>query len=261
MTTYLTYNLLGRNGRLGNQLFQIAATAGVAHRRGLQPRFPRWDYQPYFGVPEEFFVTATPFDSEDMGGGYFQELHYFEQIATEVRQWFRPRPSQIEHFRREALAFGSGHATAVHVRRTDYLAYHMYFHTLPIEYYQRAAAAVRAEHPETTFVVFSDDIDWCEQGPLRNVLGDRFRFHRDAVSWASKPVDQYDLFLMMACDRHIIANSTYSWWAAYLSDDPAPIHPSQWYNANHHGPPWRKMIPANWIEVDASVTSPAGNEG
>jgi hypothetical protein len=227
----------------------------------LQPRFPRWDYQPYFSVPEEFFVTATPFDSEDLGGGHFQEFHYFEAIVDEVRQWFRPSPCSIEQLRREVLSFdGDGHTTAVHIRRTDYLVYSMYFHIMPVEYYQRAAAAIRVDHPDTTFVVFSDDIVWCENSPLRDVLGERVLFHRDAVSWATKPSDQYDLFLMMACDRHIIANSTYSWWGAYLSDDPAPIFPSQWYNSGYQQIPWRKMIPEGWIEVDASSDSQTDSE-
>lgn len=262
MTSYVTYARLGYNGRLGNQLWQIASTAGIARRRGAQPCFPTWDYRPYFNVPEAFFVTPTPFDVEDMGGGYLQELHYFEAIADEVKQWFRPGPSAIEQLRREVLAFdGSGHTTAVHVRRTDYLVYHMNFHISPIEYYQRAAASMLAEHPDTTFVVFSDDINWCENGPLREVLGERVRFHRDVVSWATAPHDQYDLFLMMACDRHIIANSTYSWWAAYLSDDPAPIYPSRWFEENFKNIPWRKMIPEGWIEVDATVESQPPGEG
>src|SRR5215207_2560175 len=122
MTSYVTYARLGYNGRLGNQLWQIASTAGIARQRGVQPCFPTWSYQPYFNVPEQFFLTPTPFDTEDLGGGHFQELHYFEAIADEVKQWFRPTPSAIEQLRREALSFdGSGHTTAVHVRRGDYL--------------------------------------------------------------------------------------------------------------------------------------------
>lgn len=253
MTRFLTYKSLGQNGRLGNQLWQIASTAGIAHQRGMCPRFPPWPYQPFFNVPGGFFVAASLVDSDDLGGGYFQELHYFAAIEVEVRAWFQPAPGVMERVRRDHPAVrAAGHTTAVHVRRGDYAALSEYFAVLPFGYYQRAAAHVRAEHPDTAFIVCSDDIAWCEEGPLRHALGNRILFRRDVASPAVAPHDQDDFFLMMACDRHIIANSTYSWWAAYLSNDPAVIYPSAWFGPNSRDIPWRRMIPDGWVEVDAS---------
>jgi hypothetical protein len=111
------------------------------------------------------------------------------------------------------------------------------------------------------FVVFSDDDSWTENGELYEAFHDRVIFPRAGVPRpenrverlrAGPPTDQFDLFLMMLCNRHIIANSTFSWWAAYLSNDEAPIFPSRWFGPAYADVPWRAMFDQRWIEVDAS---------
>jgi hypothetical protein len=251
---FLSFPYLGQGGRLGNQLWQLAATAGIAFQRGLEPRFPPWPYQPYLNVPREFFVAVSLAESDEMAGGHYQDLHHFSAIEDEVKRWFQPAPGVMDRLFGDRVPFAAiGHTTAVHVRRGDYLHYPQHHPILPLDYYRRAAEIVRTERPDTMFVVFSDDVDWCESSSLAEALGGQSLFQRDVICRVGAPHDLPDLLLMMACNRHIIANSTYSWWAAYLSADPAPIYPSVWFGPAYEGVPWQKMLPDIWIEVDASA--------
>ena len=87
-----------------------------------------------------------------------------------------------------------------------------------MEYYERAIELVAVEAPSAQFVIFSDDIDWCRKElPVRLPL-------RDALFISDNP-DWLDMALMSRCDHHICANSTFSWWGAFLSENPSPIVP------------------------------------
>ena len=113
----LTYRLLGRNGRLGNQLWQIASTIGIARARGEQAGFPFWRYRPYFSVPDGYFPDlGPPGSTEDIGHDWLQELGHFSDIEDEVRDYFAPSPlawEPIADYHRALLALP--HRTAVHV--------------------------------------------------------------------------------------------------------------------------------------------------
>lgn len=266
--TLFTYDYLERNGRLGNQLFQIAATIGktAAYPTPSMAYFkPDWEYRPYFSVPDPFFTksygTNPPDEVLDGGTEYFQELHYFDQIEKRIREYFEPSDLSLEYLRSapeyEKVCYGMADkaSCSIHVRRGDYTLYPDHFPLPTAEYYQRAVEKVLEEQPKTEFYVFSDDIQWCKAhfgtqrmhfvtGTPRPVeIVDRKR--------QGQPLDQFDLFAMSLCDRHIMANSTFSWWGSWLSGDERVIYPSVWFG-NHpavRSIPWRKMIPETWIEV------------
>lgn len=252
--SYLTYEWLWRNGRLGNQLWQIASTAGIAAREGLEPRFPKWEYQPFFRVPEEFFVDKLPRQRRDLGTDYLQELHYFSNIESKVREWFRPSEDVVKWLVSEHtdVTLGDEHFTSLHVRRGDYVGLPKHFPFPGLKYYRRAIDLVRAEWPDTHFLVFSDDPAWCRQ-QFSNLKGATFvegvTRPVEMVDRTDPPQDHLDLFLMTMCDKHIIGNSTFSWWGAYLSDNTQVIHPSRWYGPALGEIPWHRMIPETWIEV------------
>jgi hypothetical protein len=209
----LTYRLLARNGRLGNQLWQIASTIGIAHARGERAVFPYWRYRPYFSVPDEFFPEpGPPVDAEDLGHDWLQELGYFSAIEPLIRDLFTPSPlawEPIADYHRDLL--GLPHRTAVHVRRTDYLDRPDLFRPLGRPYYEAAMAA--ASPP---YLVFSDDIDWC-----------RGNFPSECIFMEDNR-DYEDLLLMASCHEVIAANSTFSWWGAWLSPG-RRIFPRRWY--------------------------------
>jgi hypothetical protein len=234
----LTYRSLGRNGRLGNQLWQIASTIGIAHRRGEQAAFPYWRYRPYLSVPDEYFPDLATLGGEDLGGDWLQEIGYFSEIEPLIREIFTFSPlawEPIVRFHRDFLELP--HRTAIHVRRTDYLRLSDRYASLTHEYYEEAMSIT-----SPPYVIFSDDIAWC-----------RRRFPSDCIFMAYNR-DYEDLALMASCDAVVAANSTFSWWGAWLSAG-RRIFPRRWFEPGMAtlGPLMAKLDPELMFPADAIV--------
>jgi hypothetical protein len=233
----VTFDKLGRYGRLGNQMFQIASTIGIAKANGYDYAFPEWvnhDAAERFGskedvnvgewfpnwehvprldrqLPEHFIHWGWHGLRHPDGhsySGHMQSEKYFAHCADYIRELFtfyKPSPKI--------------NATAVHVRCGDYGSdYH------PIctrEYYLGAFDLV-----EGPYIVFSDD-----PNVAAGILFDA------GLRGGSFPIlDTWDtLSWMTRCRRHIIANSTFSWWGAWLADSNQVVAPKQWFgpSASH----------------------------
>jgi hypothetical protein len=180
--------------------------------------------------------------------GYWQSEKYFQDIAPAIRKEFRPLDSSIaDEARRfiEQLRVDGRQVVSLHVRRGDLAYAHetlrrtdvTYGAPLPLDYIERAMT----EFPEgTCFVVFSDspqDIEWC-----------RSHIRTGSVEFSTGKSDLWDLFAMSACDHHIIANSTFSWWAAWLNDRPGRrvIAPRVWSWPDTAAMPIDDLIPPGW---------------
>lgn len=235
----ITFNMLGGVGGFGNQLFEIAATIGVARRNRADYAFPPWRYAQFFKGPLPQvsraaleFPTITPktfaYSEIDVAMsinllGYFQTEKYFRHCAKEVRQVLSPRPEVEAPLRawlgdlRQALGGDARRPVcAVHVRRGDYVGHDHYVDLAATSYYENA---FRHFGDNTIFVVFSDDIPWC-----------KIRFS----GWPMVYVEADEiksLVLMSLCDAIIIANSSYSWWGAWLTDRTGRpvIAPDRWF--------------------------------
>lgn len=258
MTNVYTYKNLELNGRTGNQLWQMAAMMNAARRNGGRAIFKKdWEYRPYFSVPDYFFGDA-PEESIDGGTEYFQELHYMEGMEDQIREFFQPSKESLDYMANNemyATLDDAERKCSIHVRRGDYVGLPHHF-PLPTEkYYNDAINLVKQEDPDITFVVFSDEIEWCKTNlnipDATYITGIPRPVEVTERKRAGSPKDQYDLFAMAKCDRHIIANSTFSWWGAWLSNDNRVIHPSKWFGDHPavRDIPWRAMIPGSWIEV------------
>jgi|HubBroStandDraft_6_1064221.scaffolds.fasta_scaffold376104_2 hypothetical protein len=209
----ITYRALGREGRLGNQLWQIAATLGTARRLGDSAGFGYWRYRPYFSIPDSLFPDDVD-EADDLGIVHPQQRWHLEGVEDVVRRAFAPRP---EVWSRLATRFADvlalPHKTSVHVRRGDYVDFGGYFTILEPDYYAEAMSIL-----EGPYLVFSDNVDWCRQ----NLVG-------DCVFMANN-MDHEDLLMMAACDAHIASNSTFAWWGSWLSGGPT-VYPRQWGRA------------------------------
>lgn len=257
-----TYDNLGKVGRLGNQLFQIAATIGLAYRHGVQAKIrPDWEYRPFFSLPDHFYGYPDEGDEViDGGTDYFQEFHYFSHIKDRIWMWFQPSAQAWEVMERTCpeILSTDKHLTAIHVRRGDYVQNQKYFPVMPLSYYQRAIEHMRQAHPETEFVVFSDDPEWCRANFDKSirVIGGKTEHPNPERRLGKVPEDYVDMFLMAECDGHIISNSTYSWWGAFLSANQAPVYPSRWFGPGFQAKPetridWELMIPVTWVRINA----------
>jgi len=177
--------------------------------------------------------------------GYFQSPLYFESIAGPLRTELNalmggavPVAADLQEMLR------SPDAVAVHVRRTDFLELPV-FQVCDTCYYQEAMRRMRALVPGARFLIFSDDPEWCRaafRGADQQVI---------ASGTAADPL--HDLHLMSLASHHIIANSSYSWWAAWLGEKPGQrvIMPDRWYAHGAKAPMEEKRLP-HWEILTAS---------
>lgn len=230
----ITFSQLGTLpwGRLGNQLFCIAATIGTAHRNGQLFVLPPWSYSSYFAhplptgqLPNACVYTQPSFAYQPVDlptgdwdlRGSFQSERFFAEAVEQVRYYFTPAPDLLADLQTRYGQLLAQHPVSLHVRRGDYVRQRAAFPPQPLAYYQ---TAIDRFPPDTHFLVFSDDLPWCR----RQFTGDRFTF----VEGAS---DINDLFLMSLCRHHILSNSSFSWWGAWLNPlaDKVVYCPAYWF--------------------------------
>ncbi len=190
--------------------------------RFARPLFRRWHFETAIAYDPCMRTLRDPVCLV----GYWQSERYFADIADRIRADFTLRqPLSGANTALLELA-RSGNSVGLHVRRGDFasLDHAAKMHGLcSADYYRRAIDMVRKRCPECRFLVFSDDPQWA-----------RAELPLDASALfvsgnGEKP--EHDLALMSACKHHIIANSSFSWWAAWLGEGPDQIviAPSPWY--------------------------------
>jgi hypothetical protein len=133
-------------------------------------------------------------------------------------------------------------SVCVHVRRGDYLMRQNTFGLCSASYYREAVALIRSRVRSPEFFVFSDDLKWCRA----NLAADRM-IYVDA-NGSTNAVEELEL--MRSCNHHIIANSTISWWAAWLAQtqEQIVIAPHPWFRSD--GPPEDDLLPDGWIRLN-----------
>lgn len=270
----ITFSRLGKVGRLGNQLWQLASTAGIAQTLGQPVGFLQWDYRPYFNVPDEFFPedfmsrrwrkteahqTELVNHMDPRCREYLQDRHLWETIADQVWNWFQPSEVALGSLRNNEFWWDELERPwlSIHVRRGDNAQAPNNYHPLrPWSYYEQAIESLRGEF--NSIVVFSDDPEWCRGAFAGYEVEYPIAFHvgtprakEHEPSYRSGPIlDWIDLQLMSRCDRHIISNSTYAWWGAFLSHDPAPVYPKPFFGSLLDYIDTDLMFPEHWVGID-----------
>lgn len=162
--------------------------------------------------------------------GYWQSERFFPDVQTQVRRQFRPSVAmspQSERLYERMLATPS---ISLHIRRGDYVsnpqAASIYRH-LSLDYYRRCVDQCLATHTDAHVVIFSNDIGWCRQ-QLALPCPVHFVEHTTAET------AHEDLWLMTAAQCHVIANSTFSWWGAWLAQRPdqTVYAPRLWFHTD-----------------------------
>ena len=179
--------------------------------------------------------------------GYWHSEKYFRDATTIIRQ-------ELTFNNVPGSAFAAYHrhinnatnAVSVHIRRGDYVSHPEFSKTfgfIGLDYYTNAIKLMKEMFPDSVFYVFTDDQQWAKENLL---AADNFIF----ISNTGVDADLDDLHLMKSCDHHIIANSSYSWWGAWLnpSPDKVVIAPKNWFK---HQPEWdtRDLLPAGWLKI------------
>lgn len=172
--------------------------------------------------------------------GYFQNPIYFNSIRDVLVKEFR-FPDLPNCFKETIHKIQSANSISIHVRRGDYLNSGNYeIHgVLPISYYSKAIEVINNYIQKPIYYVFSDDIIWCKAN--FNYLDYHINFisNINSDSWV-------DMYLMSLCKHNIIANSTYSWWSAWLNqnEDKIVVSPKKWFSTGKDN-----IIPEKWIRI------------
>ena len=183
--------------------------------------------------------------------GYWQCEKYFFELRDELREQLLPREPLPERSRatERAILDAGERSVFVTVRRTDYVGspYHV---VLPMEYYREAAALIAAKVPEPIFFVFSDEPEWCQANfklPYRTTIAGNF----DRTVGDHLGREDAELYLMRKCSHAIMANSSYSWWGAWVGADlrgGQVIAPKAWFGPAFKEDP-RDIVPERWIRL------------
>lgn len=177
--------------------------------------------------------------------GYWQSEKYFFDNADTIRRELTPTVELDAKNAAMAERIDSANAVSVHVRRGDYAdnpATNRYHGTCTVDYYQRALAYVSERIQSPHAFVFSDDHDWA----CRNL---RFAVPTTFIDVNTAAEGYRDMQLMIRCRHHIIANSSFSWWGAWLSPlaKKIVVAPQRWFNASRNDT--RDLIPDGWVRL------------
>ena len=170
--------------------------------------------------------------------GYFQCEQYFEDIEEQVRSAFgfsdkiwdgldNPLLERIKGYQKR---IDESLAVSVHIRRGDYLDNEeAYGHICTEGYYRKAIDFVRNKYPGAIFFFFSNEPQWVRKWIEKEYSKD---FPFEVIEGTDETTGYLDLFLMSRCSHHIIANSSFSWWGAWLNPhkEKIVVAPSKWHN-------------------------------
>lgn len=244
---------------LGNQMFQYAAAFTLARRLCCQLELLYVPGDRKFALSKFGIPLAT--DSQDQGrrvfcdhagyraglemvlhqavarapfpkvsiSGHFQNEAFFEEMAEEIRNKFHLEP------RLPALLKSDATPVAIQVRKGDYVGNSKHDLCTPA-YYLDAMSIVRALLPTPVFYVISDDLEWCHS------------FFAEATDvFVPRAQNEWEgMQTMLACQGHIISNSTYGWWGAWLSDSKVVVAPDPFVSDRS----W-EIVPSRWIRIPA----------
>jgi hypothetical protein len=256
MEPFVCVNLFGG---LGNQLFQYAAGKTVAERLGcmfyvnkesdnahninghnyakelftdaIEVDWPKGPLGEWLFTSQGINVVSqadgfapwdpTSLQSPCVMNGYFQ---YYPAIVNSL-------PSILSHLRTKGPQYLNQKATFLHVRRGDYVKKSEFHYLQDAEYYLKAIDHIQP----TKLLVFSDDIEWCKQ--------QAWLAQNPCVEFVEEKDEIHSLFRMASCQEGaILANSTFSWWAAILSGTSKVVYPSRWIAQEVYS-----LFPSNWI--------------
>ncbi|PWC56253.1 hypothetical protein TSH7_28590 [Azospirillum sp. TSH7] len=272
---------------LGNQMFQYAFGRALSTRRGVPLRLDlsayrverKRRYELHYFLTEETFVTdeeahrvvtrphnpdepwwnqpvvrephfhyspdVVQVSSAGYFSGYWQSERHFDDVAPLIRLEFTPKQPLAGANLEVARAIAARNAVSLHVRRGDYISdpkVNVLHGVCSLDYYRAAVAHVAARVEKPEFFVFTDDPDWIRTKLKLDFPAYLVTQNQDA------PVE--DLRLMTLCRHHIIANSSFSWWGAWLGEKPGQIvcAPQRWFGAYPHDT--RDLVPDRWTRLD-----------
>ena len=193
----------------------------------------------YLKEKRSSYFDASVFKNDDVYlDGYWQNELYFSDIREELLRDLTSISSMSELGVVYMEGIKKSNSVSLHVRRGNYLNLKN-FNVLDIDYYMKAVEYIRKNVEKPTFYIFSDDLEWC-----KNSLG----FLDNCIFVDSTKTEIDDLKLMSFCKHNIIANSSFSWWGAWLNQNckKTVIAPKDWLL---NDPGSSNVILSDWVKL------------
>jgi len=280
----LAFNNIGSLGRLGNQMFEYAALRGIAARHSYDWCIPppdrkgienyslhecfklspdrregimepcQYAQEPHFHFSEELFEKCP--DNISLHG-FFQSWRYFDNVKDEIRKDYTFHQGILDPCKEMMEELEGQEPIMLHVRRGDpnltdprgfkwsYTQCGSMHPVQPIEYYEKALSKFSKDQP---VIVFSDSVDWVKEQEFFS--GDRFMISEPEDKYADGSFTPYaDLCLMSLCSHAIIANSSMSWWGAWLQTNPDKIviAPKMWFGSDYKDKDTKDLYCPEWM--------------
>jgi len=273
---------IGSNGRLGNQMFQYASMRGIAAARGYDWVVPPEDYDhtANYALFETFNMsTVKPKNIGFVRGqmvqendhcfsqdffdecpdnstleGFFQTEKYFKNVEDDIRADFTFKNDYLKPCK-EYIDSIETPPIFLHIRQADNIGREQFHPILPISFFEDA---LKNWSDDVPCFVFTDDIDWCKSQEF--FQQDRFLFNDNVERYDYTCMDglgkmqhsllpQVDLCLMSLCSGGIVANSSFSWWGAWLQNDRGKVvapDPKKWFGTSMTHLDTSDIVPDRW---------------
>jgi hypothetical protein len=231
-------------GGLGNILFQVSTAYAVSKRDNMDfcvdlskyhggrydvnKYFPNilrkikvcnfFNHDFFFGESQHTYSGIPKFSSDTKLNGYFQSEKYFKEYRKEILELLSPNSEIINKLENRFGEILKKDTCSIHIRRGDYIHLSEYYFNLPLNYYEKSVNIIGSNK---TFLVFSDDIEWCKSNLdfIENKI-----FIDDLEDYES-------LYLMSLCKNNITSNSTFGWWGAWMNEneDKIVVCSNEWF--------------------------------
>lgn len=174
--------------------------------------------------------------------GYFQSEKYFENYKDQIRECFT-----LNHELRGGVndylkkIKDDPFSVSIHIRRGDYVHNPEFGGVCTNEYYKNAKELILKSIPNANFYIFSDDVNWVQQ---KIFFGENMNYLHSYY-----PKDSEELYIMSCAKHHIISNSSFGWWGAWLgtNEDKIVIAPKEWVNKGKER--FKDIVPETWIRI------------
>jgi Glycosyl transferase family 11 len=201
-------------------------------------------------TPFSFRTDFFDHSSKCYLSGYFQNELYFKGIAEKIRHQFTVRSELSDRTKALHLKMRNHRTVSIHVRRSDYIEnpeYNGFFAGCGVDYYIKACEEVRRLENVPFMVFFSDDPIWVRSSLLPALQERKLVSNYEVVDWTGSQRAFEDIYLMTCASYHIIANSTFSWWGAWLNPQPSKkvFAPSRWLQKSDAS----SILPEEWIKI------------
>lgn len=210
---------------ISNAKRKLLTLAKIRHK---EKRYSIYDRKVYQGYKNKYFE------------GYWQNELYFKNIRNTILQNFSFKNTINERNKAILSQINNTNSISIHIRRGDYINHPFLGDICTLDYYHASIKKIKKNISKPVFYFFSDDIDFCKT----HFSNSESHF----IDWNKGESSYWDMYLMSQCKHNIIANSSFSWWGAWLNTNPNKIviGPSKWNSRDNQF----NVLPENWHKID-----------